>query len=157
VVLENPQWVRGGDKLFQLIDAVICAMEKLPDFVAVTYTLLRDLIEIALEAVERQGQLLNDIKTQTGETIIRLRFALEELFAILSEAETAEELAWYLSQRQILNILMEYFLTYIVTIQAKEDTLKTAVSQMKAAVATWRNDTSKTLEEIFGKLGQQSA
>jgi len=157
VVLENPQWVRGGDKLFQLIDAVICAMEKLPDFVAVTYTLLRDLIEIALEAVERQGQLLNDIKTQTGETIIRLRFALEELFAILSEAETAEELAWYLSQRQILNILMEYFLTYIVTIQATEDNLKTAVSQMKAAVATWRNDTSKTLEEIFGKLGQQSA
>lgn len=154
VVLENPQWVRGGEKLFQLIDAVICAMEKLPDFVAVSYALLRDLIEIALEAAERQGQLLNDIKTQTGETIIRLRFALEELFTILSEAENAEELAWYLSQRHILNILLEYFLTYIVTIQATEDNLHSAIAQMKAAVATWREDTSKTLEEILGKLGK---
>jgi len=153
-VLENPQWVRGGDRLFQLIDAVICAMERLPDFVAISYTLLRDLLEIAMEAVERQGQLLNDIKTETGETIIRLRFALEELFDILAEAETAEELAWYLSQRNILNILLEYFLTYIVTIQATEDNLKTAVSQMKTAVSTWKNDTSKTLEEIFGKLGK---
>lgn len=153
-VLENPQWVRGGDRLFQLIDAVICAMERLPDFVAISYALLRDLLEIAMEAVERQGQLLNDIKTETGETIIRLRFALEELFAILAEAETAEELAWYLSQRHILNILLEYFLTYIVTIQASEDNLNNAVSQMKAAVALWREDTSKALEDVFGKLGK---
>jgi hypothetical protein len=153
-VLENPQWVRGGDRLFQLIDAVICAMERLPEFVAISYALLRDLLEIAMEAVERQGQLLNDIKTETGETIIRLRFALEELFAMLAEAETAEELDWYLSQRHILNILLEYFLTYIVTIQATEDNLNNAVTQMKAAVALWREDTSKTLEDVFGKLGK---
>jgi len=156
-VLENPQWVRGGDRLFQLIDAVICAMERLPDFVAISYALLRDLLEIAMEAVERQGQLLNDIKTETGETIIRLRFALEELFAILAEAETAEELAWYLSQRHILNILLEYFLTYIVTIQASEDNLNNAITQMKAAVALWREDTSKALEDVFGKLGKLPA
>nr|MBP8240454.1 hypothetical protein [Saprospiraceae bacterium] len=156
-VLENPQWVRGGDRLFQLIDAVICAMEHLPDFVAISYALLRDLLEIAMEAVERQGQLLNDIKTETGETIIRLRFALEELFAILAEAETAEELAWYLSQRHILNILLEYFLTYIVTIQASEDNLNNAITQMKAAVAMWREDTSKALEDVFGKLGKLPA
>lgn len=156
-VLENPQWVRGGDRLFQLIDAVICAMERLPDFVAISYALLRDLLEIAMEAVERQGQLLNDIKTETGETIIRLRFALEELFAILAEAETAEELAWYLSQRHILNILLEYFLTYIVTIQASEDNLNNAITQMKAAVAMWREDTSKALEDVFGKLGKLPA
>jgi len=101
--------------------------------------------------------LLNDIKTQTGETIIRLRFALEELFAILAEAETAEELAWYLSQRHILNILLEYFLTYIVTIQASEDNLNNAITQMKAAVAMWREDTSKALEDVFGKLGKLPA
>lgn len=156
-VLENPQWVRGGDKLFQLIDAVLCAMERLPDFVAISYTLLRDLIEISIEAVERQGQLLQNIKRETGKTIIRLRYALEELFAILSEAETAEELAWYLSQRNILNILLEYFLTYVVSIEATEDNLKTAVVQMKSAVAEWRRNTARNIEDIFGKLGKTPA
>ena len=153
-VLENPQWVREKPLLFLMLEAVFLALQGVPTTFKLPYVLLRDLIDGALEAANRQRELLVPIQTADGIKQLRLQYALEGFVVVLYHENGDEEAAWQLSQGHIVNLLADYYLAYLSGTPAQQKDLDKAQGQIRKALELWKKDYSQSLAVILDKLGQ---
>ncbi|HKK78483.1 MAG TPA: hypothetical protein VJ933_02595, partial [Phaeodactylibacter sp.] len=149
-ILTNPRWAE--QPLFHLLHAVFQAMQRMPQGTAIPYALLRHLIDRALEAANRQPDLVLKVETASGEKQIRLQLALEAFVIELygDAAQPTDE--WYLSQRPIFELLADYYLSYLSATPASEQDIERARAQVREAIDTWREHLNRDLAEVIAAM-----
>lgn len=153
-VLENPQWTQQGAIIFDLLDAIFRALDKIPDHLSIPYALVRSLVDKAIEAATRQRKLLVSIQTPLGRKELYIQSALEGFFLTLYQGQDQEETVWYLSQMKVLDPLLDHFLGFLSTTMARQEDIDAALDQLRKAVTKWKENFSQNLRVILEEFFQ---
>ncbi|MCB0576457.1 MAG: hypothetical protein KDC61_18015 [Saprospiraceae bacterium] len=148
-VLKNPQWAIQETYLYKVLHSVFLALQRVPDPYTVSYALIRYLVEKALEAADRQWELMAEDQTPDGKKQLRLQASLDALMSALFSETTDEKTVWYLSQGHIVEMLIDHYLMQLVRTQAGKKDIEAVLKRIREALAAWKQDYSKNLSDIL--------
>jgi hypothetical protein len=152
-VLEHPQWVGQEPLIYEVFKAVFRALEAIPERQPLPYLTLRMLLQMALDAARRDWRLLVKVQaTEFGHYHILMRFALEDLFILMYDPENNEAIRWHLSQRRVIEALVDYFLLLVSEEGSDLGAVARAKAQVQEIIAVWKQDFRRTFEEVLAQL-----
>ena len=151
-VSENRQWMQKEPIIFKLINEVFKALDEIPDYLTIPFTFIRKLIDQAMSAVNQQRKLLADIEITPGHTQSCLLLALGGFFKKLFRENPEEESTWYLTQTDALHALLDAFLALLANTNAGISEVEKTLTQLEEAIATWKTDFTRDLQDILIQL-----
>ena len=153
-VLEHPQWAGQQPLIYEVLGALFRALEAVPPRQPLPYLVLRMLLHTLLEAARRDWRLLVKVQaTEYGHYHILMRFALEDFFILLYDPENDEATRWHLSQRPVIEALMDYYLLLVSEEGGNLEAIARAKVRIQEAIAIWQQDFRQTFTEVLERLG----
>jgi hypothetical protein len=153
-VLDHPQWVGQEPLIYDILEALFRALEAVPPRQPLSYRVVRMLLQALLEAARRDWRFMVKVQaSEYGHYHILMRFALEDLFILLYDSEQSEATRWHLSQRPVIEALVEYFLLLVSEEGGDLEAVARAKARLEEVVAIWQQDFRRTFEEVLEQLG----
>ncbi|MCB0598111.1 MAG: hypothetical protein H6557_24250 [Lewinellaceae bacterium] len=152
-VTEYPQWIQAEELIYLVLEAIYRALEAVSSARKLPFFVIRRLFESALKIACRQRQFI--VKIQTRERAhkqIMLRYSLESLFIVIYDENDEEESSWRLTQAEVASSIVDYYLELIAKTPGSKEDVGRALGQIRLAIAKWKQDFSKTLEEVLETL-----
>ncbi len=153
-IIAQPQWARREALIYRLLEAVFRALEAVPATLKLAYQTTRSIIEMAIDAANRQPQFLAEMQlTSRGHKHIMLRFALEGLMEVIYVNNSGEEeITWHLSRPTILESLASFYLEALSRTPGEKADFERLLKQIQSAIDLWKQDLSKPWESILATL-----
>ncbi len=155
-VAENPQWI-SRDKLMQeLLRAIFAALEVIPKGRRLGYETIRHLILVSLQAVSFRKQLIIEVIEADGSRKkLVLTYALEGLFIKLYDKDNESAGTWTLTQTEVINALIEWYLLQLSQGPANQAEVDKALAAIDEAILKLNNNLAFSIEELKTLLSEQ--
>lgn len=155
-VAENPQWISRDRLMQELLRAIFAALEVIPKDRRMGYETIRHLILISLQAVSFRKQLIIEIIEADGSRKkLVLRYALEGLFIKLYDKDNQSAGTWTLTQTEVINALIEWYLLQLAEGAANQAEVDKALAAIDEAITRLNNNLAFSIEDLKTILSEQ--
>ncbi len=157
-VISHPVWVRNGTKdVFEVLRSIFVALESIPSREKIPYLVIRYLVEEAFQATSVKKELSLSIETQPGlQKQLVIEYSLESFFIILYDENLKEETKWNLTQADVFNELISFFLTSLTETNGEKSAVDQVLKNLKSAIDLYVRNVINTTEELLIALESQN-
>ncbi len=151
-VILHPEWMQKGLVFLALLDALFSALESVPYRQRLPYRVIINLIHAILRTAKQQHHLIETVDAGEQQGFqLRIRYFLEGLFQLIYEQEGEEEMLWHLSQSELHEPLLDFYLQLLAEGASTPEAYAEALGRVQEALQQWKTDYQQSLLQLLNQ------